>query len=96
MPLPRMTTRRWMVVVAVVGLALCGTEVLRRRHNDFAYRAELHARTLALLKARQRVAARNDPVLSRVINYYESLARKCRHAARYPWISVEPDPPEPD
>ena len=28
--------------------------------------------------------------------HYESLTRKYQHAARYPWLSVEPDPPEPD
>ena len=27
--------------------------------------------------------------------YHAALARKYRHAARYPWLPVEPDPAEP-
>jgi hypothetical protein len=29
-------------------------------------------------------------------DYHASLARKYEHAARYPWLPVEPDPPEPE
>lgn len=29
------------------------------------------------------------------IAYHESLRRKYEHAARYPWLGVEPDPPPP-
>ena len=28
-------------------------------------------------------------------DHHASLARKYEHAARYPWLPVEPDPPEP-
>jgi hypothetical protein len=28
-------------------------------------------------------------------DYYAALARKYDHAARYPWLPAEPDPPEP-
>jgi hypothetical protein len=28
--------------------------------------------------------------------HHSSLARKYEHAAQYPWLPVEPDPPEPD
>ncbi len=31
----------------------------------------------------------------RGIAYHVAMARKYRHAARHPWLSVEPNPPEP-
>jgi hypothetical protein len=34
--------------------------------------------------------------LVRKISYHESLARRYERAARYPWLPVEPDPPEPE
>jgi hypothetical protein len=34
--------------------------------------------------------------LVRKIFYHESLARRYERAARYPWLPVEPDPPEPE
>jgi hypothetical protein len=29
-------------------------------------------------------------------DHHASLARKYERAARYPWLPVEPDPPEPE
>jgi hypothetical protein len=29
-------------------------------------------------------------------NHHTAMAHKYEHAARYPWLLVEPDPPEPD
>jgi hypothetical protein len=34
--------------------------------------------------------------LARKAAHYSSLKRKYEHAARYPWLSVAPDPPEPN
>ena len=33
--------------------------------------------------------------LSQAIEYNAARVRKYRRAARYPWLPVEPDPPEP-
>ena len=30
------------------------------------------------------------------IAYHAAIARKYRHVARYPWLPIEPDPPEPE
>jgi hypothetical protein len=98
MQFPRMTTRRWMVAVAVVALLLggiVGVYRLRRWHDGFVYRAQWHSRIVVTLRTRWRVAP-NDPVPPRLIVYYRSLASKYQHAARYPWLPVEPDPPEPE
>ena len=94
----RMTTRRWMIVVAVVGLLLggiVGVYRLRQRHDALVYRVWWHRTIVATLKARGR-ASPNDPATPRLLVYHESLAHKYQHAARYPWLPVEPDPPEPD
>jgi hypothetical protein len=93
MRLPRMTTRRWMVFVVVVGLLMGGVQ-LKRRHDDLVGRAEFHNRMAATWIGRG-VAALNDPILQRFIAYHGSLARKYWYAARYPWLPVEPEPPEP-
>ncbi len=34
--------------------------------------------------------------LPRKIGYHAAMARKYEHAAGYPWLPVEPDPPEPE
>lgn len=39
--------------------------------------------------------ARTEDFLAPKIEYFARLKQKYEHAARYPWLSVEPDPPEP-
>ncbi len=107
MRLPRMTTRRWMVVVAVVGI-LSGISVTIMRLNDL--------KTEYLRKARRYKLANLafddvyepglplSPEQVRRIEYGEAmthyngeLSRKYERAASRPWVPVEPDPlpPEP-
>jgi hypothetical protein len=31
-----------------------------------------------------------------MFSYHEALARRYWYAARFPWLPVEPDPPEPE
>jgi hypothetical protein len=33
---------------------------------------------------------------AKVATWHEAMARKYREAARYPWLPIEPDPPEPE
>jgi hypothetical protein len=155
MPLPRMTTRRWMVAVVIVAIVLGGARWMRHRAAYYAFVAgayELEARNhgsgagfyhriaaerrrgigvgrayqkfflftndyggrlttarqdewwaeddtwpsdpdpgreqgrLAGLEARERTRAA----------YFAELGAKYRRVARYPWLPVEPDPPEPE
>jgi hypothetical protein len=134
MRLPRMTTRRWMIVVMVVGLvmgAIIGGIRLKRRHEDFLYRAQRHENSMILLRMirgrwpgptrtvsrsllertfaekpellegiaayEQAIALAEQRIawLERRISYNAAMARKYRHAARYPWLPIEPDPPPP-
>ncbi len=53
-------------------------------------------------RAREADLAFDDPYLDnpawtrRMIPYFGRLEWKYRHAARYPWLPIEPDPPAPD
>jgi hypothetical protein len=52
---------------------------------------------LGLLSSRPLVDADRPAVvrLRRITAYHVAMARKYEHAARYPWLTVEPDPPRP-
>jgi hypothetical protein len=117
MRLPRMTTRRWMVVVAVVAMALGGyfyAVTLKRSRDNYlemarlysgfeAYAREILARGELPYLHIEREDGRHSPedqrdfreAMLREIDHYAALARKYERAARYPWLPVEPDLPEP-
>jgi hypothetical protein len=98
-----MTTRRWMIAVAVVGL-LC---LLEHRRRSFESLASYHRSRLARFVIgqslddltvirpifRDRKPLTTDEV--KVATWHQAMARKYRQAARKPWLPVEPDPPEP-
>jgi hypothetical protein len=88
MRLPPMTTRSWMVAVAVVALVLSGIVGLKQRQDNFAYRAQWHRIIVATLRAR-RAARPNDTRVPRLMVYRQSLVSKHQHAARCPWLPVE-------
>jgi hypothetical protein len=134
-----MTTRRWMIAVVIVGLAMGGIQ-LTRRHIYFLFRVRFHTEAEALfrssrdktisilrsteeqqrsieeeqragvtdffagfggtnaietLKAEQLFWRKDLAQEDQAIPYHAAMARKYRHAARYPWLPVEPDPPNP-
>ena len=99
--IPRMTTRRWMLLVMVVALAF-GTFASVRRRTHLLSIAEHHERIVR--EMRSTVAWRLTPDGRYVkeewwdplrVGYHEDLARKYARAAAFPWLSVEPDPPTP-
>jgi hypothetical protein len=53
---------------------------------------------LGLLSSRPLVDADRPTVarLTRITAYHTAMARKYGRAARYPWLAVEADPPEPE
>ena len=108
MRLPRMTTRRWMVAVLIIGLLMGGVVGgyrLRRRYDNFVFCIQSHGVVLSFCREkhdpfwREIVGRYHGPIseaeLLREIEYHEAMYRKYRHAALYPWLPVEPDPPEP-
>jgi hypothetical protein len=115
MRLPRMTTRRWMVAVAVavIGLTIGGGVLLKQRRDYFLSLAQSHQKELASSTARgkalkSRIGSASGMTIEELMHldrdyhrmtdradHHASLVRKYEHAARYPWLPVEPDPPEP-
>jgi hypothetical protein len=132
---PRMTTRGWMIAVAIVGLLMGGLVgvcrlakqrelmLLHYRHHmrmlDWCRVQEGAVcdssriydgiteilegkagldRQLGLMSSRPLIDADRPALarLRRITAHHAALARKYEHAARYPWLSVEPDPPEPN
>ena len=100
LPPLRFTVKRMMVAVALVGTGLGVAIERRKRFERIAdhHRAEF-----------QRLARRlpqigygdpfDDPILGPVwrrLEWHEPMRLKYEHAARYPWLPVEPDPPEPE
>ncbi len=121
MRLPQMTTRRWMVAVAVAGLILggiAGHDRLKRRRVLFLNLARTHfLREVAChqeanlyhaleedlgggtayedVYRRDYRKRRKENAIQRT-RYHRAMAGKYRRAAESPWLSVEPDTPEPD
>jgi hypothetical protein len=87
-----------MVVVAVIGLILGLCAACRSRSQRFyALMMSHESRAMELMdnapsvtdaEARRRFHAR--------ITWHEVMNAKYERAARYPWLPVEPDPPEPE
>jgi hypothetical protein len=110
MKLPRFTVRRLMVAVAIAG-ALLGVlnwgRDLARRRMSYGARADGFAEQEAVQLDAARVAradferTRNEDYRGQVVGslinagFYRLLKEKYRHAARFPWESVAPDPPDP-
>jgi hypothetical protein len=88
MRLPRMTTRRWMIAVAILAF-LFGMADRSRRFSAIADLYDGHSEaSVKTPDERRRLALWNA--------YNRAVCRKYRRAARHPWLPVEPDPPEPE
>src|SRR5262245_40837535 len=104
MRLPRMTTRRWTVVVATVGIFLGGF-ILKRRSDDFRARASefagiengyagtaIYFEGLAK-RLRSTEFASDAERLRGEAEWYAKLKREFLRAANRPWELGPPDPP---
>ena len=101
-------TRRRMIAVAVVALVpvvLESTVALYRRHLALRQRAAYHEEIEKLLTAtvgelalaaRWPKAAAQVRANAAIRDRHVRLKEKYRRAARYPWLPVEPHPPEPE
>lgn len=105
MRLPRMTTRRWMIAVAVLCLTfggLAGLQRMNERSQRFRAlaRNHLHQETvdrLALQGSEAHGAAKAITEKHRMLTeYHRALNLKYKRAARLPWLPVPPDPPKPE
>jgi hypothetical protein len=105
MRLPRMTTRRWMVLVAVVAILLGGL-VLARRWRERLATAQgflaLERATLASIQSFEQSdpaskpwAQLNQAQLRVQLRHSRRERERYARAVRYPWLPGPPDPPEP-
>ena len=92
LPRIRLTTRWLMVVVAVVAVG-CAVVVslVERRRARFARIADRHLSVL-LTPAQVWDPERRSALR---LNWHSEMADIYLHATRYPWLPIEPDPPEP-
>lgn len=104
-PRPRFTLRRLMAVVAIVAVllrgGLAGAKMIRLSRE---YRARAAGFAVATPPSCVRWgSAYGSPRWARWMRlqqrrreYREQIIAKYERAARYPWLPVEPDPPEPE
>ncbi len=87
---PRATTRHLLLLVALVGLGLGLVAWVQRRADHFRAEAGRHPEAWLV------EVARDGHSGSPRSEHHLVLARKYEAAASRPWLSVEPDPPEPE
>ncbi len=91
MQFPRMTTRRWMLVVLVMAFGALVVS-MERRASAYRRRAYEHY-VLSGGNLRWKML---DLRPSENRKYHLRMMQKWLDAQRHPWISVEPDPPPPE
>jgi hypothetical protein len=91
--MPRLTIRTLMIAVAVGAIDFAACLWMHTRAASLHRTAQDYRERLA--EYRRPSARRYVPSL-RVVAYYTRMARKYEYAARYPWLPVEADPPEPE
>jgi hypothetical protein len=104
MPRFRFTIRRIMIVV-VIAAVVSSVGIMRSRRIRYLERAAEYAQLEQVARAydpdfsRATKMDRTGKVLIDVVpknvDRYAQLRAKYERAARYPWLSVAPDPPEP-
>lgn len=93
MKLPRLTTRRWMLIVAILAVLIAATTELKRRRARFQWLAEYHLENSGpLWRATYQGAQSKRPWTGQ---WHLELSRKYDRAALAPWFPVAPDPPPP-
>lgn len=102
MPLPRMTSWRWMIAVAVAAVVAFAPglwTIIERSvqyHSIMRFHAVEADRGLANMESLiGRDDIENAARLARQVEYHFDLMRKYKRAAFLPWLPAPPDPPEP-
>jgi hypothetical protein len=90
---PRMSTRRWMVAVALVSIGLGGyleARRLKQRHDACLAMAARHATIAEFFRRPRGMEARLASA-----EYHATLARRYAAAASRPWFPVASEPLKP-
>jgi hypothetical protein len=98
LPRLRFTVRRLMLGVAVAALVITGCLGISRARGQREWLAGYHeSRAGSLMKNAEPGSSEiKDPVIRAQLRWNEAMAEKYRWAARYPWLPIAPDPPEPE
>ncbi len=112
MGIPRLTMRRLIGAVAIAGVTMGVATMPQRisiRETKASFHATRAAEQRAIVadwrkgegsgrifNVTQQEAEAVAEWLDRSIPYHEAMRWKWEEAARYPWLTVEPDPPEPE
>jgi hypothetical protein len=110
LPRPRLTMRLMMVAVAVVGMILGLAHWFESRAAWLCARRDFHlarwsltivqprgedGRVTGPLQVTEYGGRPVDGLRARRELWNYQMFQKYEHSARYPWLPVEPDPPEP-
>jgi hypothetical protein len=88
-PRVRFTLRRMVVGIAILGLAFGVTSWLQRmRGRAISYQSMADRHAKLMVRGSHNSTAR--------MRHHLTLRDKYEEAARYPWLPVAPDPPEPE
>jgi hypothetical protein len=104
LPRVRFTVQRMMAAVAVaavfLGLIAKFPDWSDRRRHRFLITRDEYSLDCQTLVSRDRIAIQSAHVEGRVdprlLSHFRFMKDKYEAAARYPWLPVWPDPPEPE
>jgi hypothetical protein len=89
LPRIRLTVRRLMLAVAVVALVIWLGRIYQLRQM---YLEKVLDNKVALRQLDSGISCYTEDHT----NWHEAMKQKYEHAARHPWLPVEPDPPYPN
>jgi hypothetical protein len=99
MPLPRFRLRSLLIAVVVAAVVLAagvwGQRSLAYQRRAAYHRAQLQIWPELPYSNDQQYREAFEAMLRRR-RWHEVMADKYEHAARRPWLTVEPNPPEPE
>ena len=96
LPRVRFTVRRIMAVVAIVGVGFGVFHWVEWRAATFRQLAIHYRKDCDWFYVLRGLAEPQSGTIGRRFAHQKAMAEKYAWAARYPWLPVEPDPPEPD
>jgi hypothetical protein len=97
-----MTTRRWMILVAVVGVSIQAIRWHVKWSRAYLWLAEQRAarksyRTLVIPgKGPVPINRKGELISPERDRWYAATSDKYYRAALFPWLPVEPDAPQPE
>ncbi len=110
MRFPRMTTRRWMTVIALAAVLIAAEERLRSLRASYILLRDEHKQEEEMLRLAWRPSGLSksldipggddlEATLNRYVKslmeHHSALRKKYEYAASHPWWAVTPDPPAP-